>query len=191
MTSASAQQRMLPLGESEHRGCKEKRWRGVDAHTAHQVHGYLPDAEVKDAERRGQLVFLTRDESYPSEGEFDPERMIALLRQETERAREEGYAALRVTGEMSWALRGLPGSERLIEYEVMLNQFLPGSACIGLCQYDRRRFSPEVLLDVLRTHPIAVIGTEVYDNVYYVPPEELLGEEREAAELARCRTLMW
>jgi hypothetical protein len=40
-----------------------------------------------------------------------------------------------------------------------------------------------VLLDVLRTHPIAVIGTEVYDNYYYVPPSELLGDNVPAAEL--------
>jgi len=52
--------------------------------------------------------------------------MIALLRSQTERALAEGYAALRVTGEMSWASRDLPGSERLIDYEAKL--FCPGDA---------------------------------------------------------------
>jgi hypothetical protein len=51
--------------------------------------------------------------------------MIALLESETEQALADGYAALRVTGEMGWALRGLPGSERLIEYEAKLNRFFP------------------------------------------------------------------
>ena len=44
---------------------------------------------------------------------------------------------------------------------------------MSICQYDRRRFGPEVLLDILRTHPIAVVGTEMYDNFYYVPPREM------------------
>jgi PAS domain S-box-containing protein len=131
----------------------------------------------------GQLSILTVDDAYMREGIFDPDRMIALLRTETERALAEGYSALRVTGEMTWALRGLPGSERLIEYETRLNEFFPGSKCLAICQYDRRRFDPAVLLEVLRTHPIAVVGTEVYDNLYYIPPAGLLGGDLPAAEL--------
>ena len=99
------------------------------------------------------------------DGAFDPDGMISMLARETELALQEGYAALRVTGEMTWALRGLPGSERLMEYEAKLNGFFPGSRALAICQYDRRRFSPEVLLDVLTTHPFAVIGTRIYDEL--------------------------
>ncbi|MDH7486378.1 MAG: GAF domain-containing protein [Anaerolineae bacterium] len=157
----------------------------VDAHTAEVILGYLRDegVDVEACLERGQFAILTRDDAYMQEGMFDPERMIALLRAETERALAEGYPALRVTGEMTWALRGLPGSERLIEYEARLNEFFPGSRCLALCQYDRRRFDAALLLDVLRTHPIAVIGTEVYDNFYYIPPAEFLSEYRPAVEL--------
>ena len=158
----------------------------VDARTAKTIRGYLQDngLGVEPYLARGQLVILTRDDAYMREGVFDPEGMIALLRAETEQALAEGYPALRVTGEMTWALRGLPGSERLIEYEAKLNEFFPSSQCLAICQYDRRRFDPAVLLDVLRTHPIAVIGTELYNNFYYMPPVELLGGDL-AAELHR------
>lgn len=157
----------------------------VDARTAEAVIGYLRD-EGLDAESyldRGQLTILTADEAYLKQGVFDPDGMIALLRTETEQALAEGYAALRVTGEMSWALRGLPGSERLIEYEAKLNEFLPGSKCLAICQYDRRAFDPELLLDVLSTHPAALVGAEFYDNFYYMPPAEFLSHEPRAAQL--------
>jgi PAS domain S-box-containing protein len=157
----------------------------VDARTARTILDYLRDDGL-DAEpclARGQLVILTRDDAYTRDGVFDPDGMIALLRTETERSLTEGYSALRVTGEMTWALRGLPGSERLMEYENRLNEFFPGSQCLAFCQYDRRRFDPAVLLDVLATHPIAVIGTEVYDNFYYVPPAEQLKGDPAAAML--------
>jgi len=159
----------------------------VDARTAEVIRGYLRDAgvDVAAVEERKQLVFLTPDDAYMRQGTFDPEGMIKLLREETERALDDGFADLRVTGEMSWALRGLPGSERLIEYETLLNTFFPGSKATGLCQYDARRFSPDILLDVLRTHPIAVVGTKVYDNIYYVPPEEMLAGKSAAATLER------
>ncbi|NBD35586.1 MAG: PAS domain S-box protein, partial [Chloroflexi bacterium] len=147
----------------------------VDAHTSETVRGYLRDAgmEVETYLESGQLVFLTSRETYTRGDTFDPDAMIAMLRAETAQALEEGYAALRITGEMSWALRGLPGSERLIEYETKLNKFFPQRRALSICQYDRRRFDPEVLLDILRTHPIAVVGTEMYDNFYYVPPQEM------------------
>ena len=111
--------------------------------------------------------------------------MIALLQTETERALADGYAALRVTGDMSWALRGIPGVNQLIQYEARLNTFFPGSRCLGLCQYDRRHFGDEALLDVLRTHPIAVIGSEVYSNFYYIPTADVLNGNLPSAEL-RC-----
>ena len=159
----------------------------VDARTAETVLGYLRDDGLAPRPylARGQLVLLTRDDAYMREGVFDPEGMIALLRAETEQALAEGYPALRVTGEMTWALRGLAGSERLIEYEAKLNEFFPGSQCLAICQYDRRRFDPAVLLDVLYTHPIACVGAEVYDNSYYIPPAELLGHDVAAAKLRR------
>ena len=157
----------------------------VDARTAEIILDYLRDdgLDIEPHLASGQLVILTRDDSYMREGVFDPDGMVALLRAETEQALAEGYPALRVTGEMTWALRGLPGSERLVEYEAKLNQFFPGSQCLAICQYDRRRFAPEVLLDVLRTHPIAVVGTEVYDNFYYIPPAELLSGDLPSVEL--------
>jgi len=159
----------------------------VDAYTAETVLDYLryDGVEVKPYLDSGQLNILTAKDAYMRDGIFNPDGMIELLRNETERALAEGYSALRVTGEMTWALRGLPGSERLIEYEAKLNIFFPGSKCLALCQYDRRRFNPDMILDVLATHPIAVVGTVIYDNLYYMPVAEFLGPDRPAATLRR------
>lgn len=159
----------------------------VDAHTSEEILAYLrsDDLDVEAYLASGQLSILTRDDSYMREGIFDPDGMISLLRSETDLALEQGYACLRVTGEMTWALRGLPGSERLIEYEAKLNDFFPGSRAMAICQYDRRRFSPEILLEVLTTHPIAVIGTRIYPNFYFMPTEEFLQEDRSSATLAQ------
>jgi hypothetical protein len=135
----------------------------VDQHTSEEVLGYLRDDGLDTGPflESGQLSILSVDDAYMKGGVFDPDGMIALLREETEKALAEGYTALRVTGEMTWALKELPGSERLIEYESKLNRFFPGSRCMAICQYDRKRFSPEILLYVLTTHPLAVIGAEV------------------------------
>ena len=151
----------------------------LDTHTAEQILNYLRDhgVETESYLESGQLTIFTVDEVYMREGIFDPDSMIALLGDQEEQALNQGYSALRATGEMTWALKGLPGSERLMEYEAKLNEFFPKSKCLGVCQYDKRRFAPEILLDVLSTHPIAVIGKEMFDNFYYMPPEDFLGSD--------------
>ncbi len=156
----------------------------VDTNTAETILGCLRNEglPVEQFLKSGQFAILTHAEAYMQQGFFDP----ALLRAETKKALAQGYTALRAASEMTWALRGLPGSERLIEYEIKLNEFLPGSRCLALCQYDRRRFKPEALLDVLRTHPLSVIGAQIYNNFYYIPPAEMLRrDELPAVELGR------
>jgi len=157
----------------------------VDAHTAETILDYLEhdSVDVKRYLECGQLLILTQNESYIRNGVFSPDDMINLLRSETEKVLAEGYTALRVTGEMTWALHGLPGSERLIEYEIKLNNFFPGSKSLAICQYDKRRFSPTILMDVLHTHPIAVLGTKVYDNPFYIPPAEMLSQDLPTVKL--------
>lgn len=149
----------------------------VDSHTAEEVLLYLEEEGIETPPllAGGQLSMLTVSDAYMKDGIFDPDGMIAMLREETEKALAEGYSALRITGEMSWALRGLPGSERLMEYEAKLNHFFPGSECLAVCQYDRRLFGPDILIDVITTHPLVVIGTNIYENFYYIPPDEFIG----------------
>ena len=151
----------------------------VDTRSANKVINYLRDTGVETEAylESGQLIILEVGQTYMREGIFDPDSMIALLGDQEEQALNQGYSALRATGEMTWALKGLPGSERLMEYEAKLNEFFPKSKCLGVCQYDKRRFAPEILLDVLSTHPIAVIGKEMFDNFYYMPPEDFLGPD--------------
>lgn len=155
----------------------------VHLQTAERLRATLMDADIDvDAlVASGQLAIQAAKEVYLVDGVFQPEMMIEMLGKETTQALDDGYAALRVTGEMSWALAGHPGSERLVEYESMLNAFYAtGAKSYSICQYDQRRFDPELLIDVLHTHPSVLLDTEGFDNssMYYVPPEAFLNADR-------------
>jgi len=157
----------------------------TDVHTAETVINYLREdgLEVEPYIEKKQIVFLSSSDVYLREGVFDPESLIALLRTETHRALKEGFSALRGTGEMSWALNGSAGSEMLIEYEAKLNELIPENQCLALCQYDKRRFSPELLQGVLYTHPLIALGTNIVNNFYYMAPTDLLSGNLEQAKL--------
>lgn len=158
----------------------------VDTSTAAEIRKYLAEEriDVASAEKSGQLCVLHQSEAYTRESSFDPDRMIATLAEETEKALAESYPALRVTGEMTWVLRSHPGSEKLLEYEAKLNSdFSPRYPCLTICQYDRWKFAPELIRGVIMTHPLIVRGNRVYRNFYYITPEEFLNEKRAEREV--------
>jgi hypothetical protein len=117
--------------------------------------------EPDDYLERGQLELRPATEAYLAGGEFDPDRMIATLRREAQAATAAGHAALRVTGEMGWAVGGAPGAELLPEYERQVNVLLPEINAVALCQYDRRRFSAEALNVATAVHPKTIDATVI------------------------------
>jgi len=159
----------------------------VNLTSADQLRATLASAsiDVDALTDKGQLVIITAKEAYLKDGQFDPDRMIAMLAEETDKALAEGYTALRATGEMTWALAGAPGCERLVEYESRVNELFAKHKVYGLCQYDRRRFDSEMLLDLLHVHPNVLFGKEGFDNsqMYYVPPQAFLERDRQSATL--------
>lgn len=140
--------------------------------------------DVQGAVDSGALAIVTKLDTYLREGGFDPDAMIAFLKKSTEAAKAAGFAALRATGEMTWALGPEPGVERLIEYEAKLNDFIPNNDVLAICQYNSTRFDADTLLGVIRTHPTAIIGDVVGENPFYVPKEEAL-HPNPGIELAR------
>ncbi len=143
------------------------------------------DLNVGALLRSGQLVLLEAERVYLPNGTFSPELMIDQFWKYTQQALAEGYAALRGTGEMTWALKGHPGSERLMEYESKLADFFAHNPCVGLCQYRRTEFPSDLLCDVLLAHPTVAIGTTCYDHPYYLPPVEFLPSSARREEMKR------
>ena len=164
----------------------EKCYYIVDTHTADQVRVLLHEqgVDVTTAEASGQLVILHESEVYTRDGFFDPDQMIAYLVTTVGKTIAEGYNALRSAGEMSWVLRGHPGSNRFVEYEAKLNRDVFTKYPItGLCQYEWQRFGLPLLLDVICTHPAIMVGTTVYENPYYIPAAEFLNRKHSMADL--------
>ena len=157
-----------------------------DAHSSALVVDCLSDQpQIGKRLLERQLVVREASPAYVPTGAFSPEHMINALWTETNEALADGYAGLRVTGEMTWALAGLPGSDRLAEYEAKLHDFFSTNPCVALCQYDRRRFGPRQLLDVLLAHPVVAIGEAFYDNVHHLLPATFLRQDLRRAAARR------
>jgi PAS domain S-box-containing protein len=152
----------------------------VDSRVKDLIPEYIRDDGIDPTPylQSGQLEIHTVQEYYGIDGVFDPKAMIRQLAASTEAAVSEGYSALRVINEMALAPGNLSGRDRLIEYETLLNTFLPGSRCLMVCLYDRRSVPSDILLETLLIHPNAVIGRELIENLSFIQPDEFSTKDR-------------
>jgi DNA-binding CsgD family transcriptional regulator len=152
-----------------------------DATNAYELLGQLATTgtDVQALIDRGDLLFESAREAYLSNGHFDADAMIEYLAAGSKNAREREWMGLRVMGEMNWALGIETRSKQLAVYEARLNRLASRSGMRIMCLYDRRRFRPEIVRDVLRTHPLAIVGDGLHDNPYFEPAELMLGDSVE------------
>lgn len=129
---------------------------------------------VQEKIASNQLNVLASEDTYLSGGSFAAEKMLKLLEDALVEARSEGYESVRACGEMVWALKNLPGTDELIEYEARLNLLTPKHSCSLICMYDINRFSGRVLADVLSTHSHVILNGKIHKNPYYIEPLEFL-----------------
>jgi hypothetical protein len=45
-----------------------------------------------------------------------------------------------------------------------------------ICTYDLAKFSATAVMDILRTHPMVIVGEVMQENPFYTPPDQLLPE---------------
>jgi hypothetical protein len=103
--------------------------------------------------RIGQLEIATAAETYLASGRFDVASCMAGWSDVCGRAKAEGFAALRVVGDMAWASTGVPGAENLARYEASVNAIYAEGFAMAVCQYDTRKFAADQLRVFASAHP--------------------------------------
>jgi MEDS: MEthanogen/methylotroph, DcmR Sensory domain len=141
--------------------------------------------EIKSAQKRGQLELRTWEETYVQDGRFDQEAMLQFLEEIFVQCREQGFAHSRFVAHMDWAMTYGVETRELLEYEVRLNHLIQRHPDPVLCVYDLSKFNAGLMMDVLRTHPMVIIGGLMAENPFYVSPEVFLDELRERTEYTR------
>jgi len=136
-----------------------------------------PLSLVVDIETRlltGQLELLSSDTAYFPEGGFSADRMLEFWECNVGRAvGPGGFSFVRSVGEMTWALRDIPGVDQLVGYEARLNRFVRRYPQVLLCLYDLERFTDGwIVLEILKTHAKVLMSGQVLDNPWYVQPED-------------------
>jgi hypothetical protein len=114
-----------------------------------------------------QVAASTTKEGYYPDGSFDPDGMLARLRAAYQQCKDHGLAGARFAGEMTWALRGVPGADRILECETRINDLIKEAPMVIMCQYDINKFDGGMIYDVLNAHEVVIIGGHVLRNPFY------------------------
>lgn len=136
----------------------------------------LADNGISIAEKlsNGQLEVLASENTYINGGQFAADKMYDMLENTLLSASRAGYDSVRACGDMVWALKNLPGTDELLEYEARLNLLTPKHSCSLICMYDISSFSESTLADILLTHPYVIKDGKITKNELYVEPSALL-----------------
>lgn len=132
--------------------------------------------DTATAEENGQLEVRNWDETYLKDGHFDQHLMIKTLMSAIAPDNAPPGKISRNIANMEWALEDRPGVHDIVEYEARLNQVLPKHHDPVICTYDLSQFDASVVIDIMRTHPMVIIGGILQENPFYLPPEEMLKE---------------
>jgi hypothetical protein len=132
--------------------------------------------DVVAAQQRGQLQVVTAEETFLRPGHFNVDGMLALIQGALANGTTLGFPLTRLIGYPETMLEDLAGINEFIEFESRLNDVVPSPDDPVICLYDTNLLNGTIAVDLLRTHPVAIIGGLLYENPFFVAPQEFLRE---------------
>jgi hypothetical protein len=127
----------------------------------------------------GQLEVLPWTDLYVRDHRFDQDAMLASVEELIRSGASAGYTHTKLVGHhMDWVFADKPAVNSLLEYEARLNHLLSKCCAPVICNYDLSKVSASVAIDIIRTHPLVIIGGLLRENPFFVPPDEFLEEMR-------------
>jgi anti-anti-sigma regulatory factor len=112
---------------------------------------------AEQARARGQLVFSSMRALIHPDRTFTARRQLSRLREETARARWEGYAGLRTFIDMAWVRDLGMDVEGVMRREKTAGGLFAARRYAEICSYDRRAFAPAVVDEMRGSHPVVLL----------------------------------
>jgi hypothetical protein len=91
---------------------------------------------------------------------------------------------------MDWERISKTDVRDLVEFESRVNEVWDRNDDVVICSYQLDRFGANVIVDLMRTHPIIIIGGTLQVNPFFVPPQQFLKDYRERAKDLRAESMV-
>jgi len=131
------------------------------------------------AQQSGQLELQVNTEVYLPDGRFDQDRMVQVFEQLASGNAKGGFSLSRICCRMDWAVEGRSYVDDVIEFESRVNEVWRRHDDAVICTYHLGQFGGDAVIDIMRTHPMVIVGGILQHNPFFVPPAEFLREFRQ------------
>ena len=129
-------------------------------------------------EQTGQLEVKINTDAYLREGRFDQDRMLATFEQLASGNAPGGFPLSRIVCRMDWVVGDQDRLDNVIEFESRVNEVWSRHDDAVICTYHLNQFRGDAVIDILRTHPLVIVGGILQQNPFFTPPEVFLREYR-------------
>jgi len=130
--------------------------------------------DAAQEQRAGQLELRSTIEAYLRDGRFDQDRMLQTFKRIASGSGDGLYPLSRIVCQMDWASQHPSCINDLIEFEARVNDLWCRHDDVTICVYDLAKFSGDTVIDVMRTHPMVIVGGILQRNPFFVPPHKFL-----------------
>jgi hypothetical protein len=130
--------------------------------------------DAPSVQEKGQLELQDWNQFYFPDGRFDETRTVDQWVALLDGAVQKGYPRTRVIAHLEWAR---DDADVLLQYESNFNR-TPRNRDPVICIYDLSKHSAAFIMDIMRTHPMIIIGGMLQMNPFYVTPDQFLQELR-------------
>lgn len=129
-------------------------------------------------QQTGQLEIKINTDAYLRDGQFDQDRMLSTFEQLASGNAPGGFPLSRIVCRMDWVVGDQSRLDNVIEFESRVNDVWAHHDDAVICTYHLSKFSGDVVIDIMRTHPMVIIGGTLQQNPFFTPPPEFLRDFR-------------
>jgi len=140
---------------------------------------------VEKAMESRQLEIALPEDTYLKTGRFNKDAMLALIQEALNSGSALGFPLTRMIAHAETAVDDWRSRNEWVEYEMRLNGVLPNYDDPVICTYDANLLTAPLALDILRTHPVAIIAGVLVENAFFTRPEDFIREVQARTEPSR------
>src|SRR6516165_234173 len=111
--------------------------------------------------------------------------MLALIQETLKTGARLGFPLTRMIAHAETVLEEWSKVDEWIEYETWVSKVLPGHDDVVICTYDTNLLNGAVAFDILRTHPVVILGGLLYENPFFVEPDKLIVQLQQRSGVRR------
>lgn len=128
------------------------------------------------ATEAGQLAFIADREALLVNGRFDPYHLLSHHQTFIAQALREGWKAVRISMDMTWLTADTANPQQILKYEAASDAVFTfqNAPIIALMHYEYPKLPGALVVELLKLHPIAVVGKFIKRNPYYLNSEQYL-----------------